>query len=108
MDIGKNLIRLRERKKASQQKVADYLGVGRTTYTSWEAGGTIKSDDLQKLADFFEVEISELFKNESSQIVINQNNTDNKDNSVNNSIVVLLDDKEAVAEIRKIIMGRLK
>ena len=107
MDIGKNLIKLRNEKKVSQQKVAEYLGVGRSTYTGWEAKGNFKSDDLQKLADYFEVDISELFKEDVLQIVINQNSTDNKDNSVN-GIVILLNDKKVFDEILKTIRGQVK
>ena len=107
MDLGKNLIKLRDMKKVSQQKVAEYLGVSRSTYTGWEAKGNVKSDDLQKLADYFEVDISELFKEDSLQIVINQNSTDKKNNSVK-GIVILLNDKKVLDEIVKTIRGLVK
>ena len=109
MNIGKNLRAIRDSKKLSQQEVADYVGVERKTYMNWETDGSnIKSVYIPQLAEFFKVEIKDLFKEDASNIVINQNNTDNKDNSVNNSIVVLLNDKEAIDEIANIIKGKIQ
>jgi transcriptional regulator with XRE-family HTH domain len=106
MGIGTNLRKLRDSKKLTQQEVAEKIEVDRKTYASWETGKEIKGTYIQKLADFFDVEVGELFKENASKIVVNQNNTDNKDNSVN-GVVVLIDDKEAVSEIVKIIKGKL-
>jgi len=60
------------------------------------------SSTLQQLAKFFSVDIKEFFKNKSSNIVINQTNTDNKEHSVN-GIIVLLNDKETFNELVTII-----
>ena len=60
------------------------------------------SSTLQQLAEFFSVDIKEFFKNKSSNIVINQTNTDNKEHSVN-GIIVLLNDKETFNELVTII-----
>ena len=109
MNIGKNLRMIRDKNKLSQEEVADYVGVERKTYMNWETGRSdVKSVYIPLLAEFLNVEIKDLFEEDTSKIVINQNNTDNKDNSVNNSIIVLLNDKEAVEEIVKIIKGRGK
>ena len=102
MDIGKNLRIIRTRANKSQQEAADYVGVERKTYMSWEAGTTrIKSDYLPILAKFFDVDINEFFQESPSNIVITQNNSDNKDNSVN-SVIILLNDKEAIDELVRI------
>ena len=108
MGIGKNLRKLRDSRSLSQQEVADFIGVERKTYMNWETEvSKVKDTYIPMLADFFKVDINDLFKDNSSSIVITQNNTnkDNKENSVN-GIIVLLNDKEAVDEIVKIIKRR--
>lgn len=55
-----------------------------------------------ELAHIFNVEISELFREKSSEIIINQNNTDNKEHSIN-GIVLLLTDKESVQQLVEIL-----
>jgi len=106
MEIGKNLKNLRERKNLSQQYVADEVGVERRTYMSWEADRTgVKSEYIPKLAELFNVEIGELYRNKTSEIVINQNNTDNKDTSVN-GVIIVLNDKEAVNELVNLMTKR--
>ena len=103
-DIGKNLRKIRVSKKKSQQEVADHLGVERKTYGSWEAGTTkVKSSTLQQLAEFFKVDIKEFYKEKPSNIVINQTNTDNKEHSVNNGIIIFLNDKETFNELVTLI-----
>jgi hypothetical protein len=56
-----------------------------------------------KLAEFLHVEIKDLFRDKSTGIVINQQNTDNKDSSINNGIVLLLTDKEAVDQLVEVM-----
>ena len=108
MSIGDNLRVIRNKKNISQQEVADFLGVDRKTYVSWEAGGVdIKSSYIPKLAEFLHVEIMELFREKSSEIVINQHNTDNKDSSVN-GIVLVLTDKETVNQLVEVMKGRFE
>jgi transcriptional regulator with XRE-family HTH domain len=104
MNIGDNLRVIRNRNNVSQQEIADFLGIDRKTYVNWEAGTVdIKSSYIPKLAEFLHVEINDLFREKSSKIVINQHNTDNKDNSVNNGIVLLLTDKESVNQLVEIM-----
>lgn len=48
----------RTQKKISQQKLADYLNVSRSTVAMWETGGSEPdSDNLKKISDYFEVSI---------------------------------------------------
>jgi len=62
MNIGNNLKKIRNKSNISQQDIADYLGIDRKTYISWESGTVdIKSSYIPKLADFLHVEISDLF-----------------------------------------------
>jgi DNA-binding XRE family transcriptional regulator len=103
MNIGDNLKVIRNRNNVSQQEVADFLGIDRKTYVSWEAGTVdIKSSYIPKLAKFLHVEINDLFREKFSHIVINQHNTDNKNSSIN-GIVLLLTDKEAVNQLVEIM-----
>ncbi len=106
MSIGTNLRKLRTRSKLSQEEVADHLGIDRKTYANWENEyNDIKSEYIPSLAKIFDVEISELFQEKNSNIVVNQNNTDNKDNSVN-GIVLVLTDKEAVNELVTVLKDK--
>lgn len=55
------LKKLRDRKDVTQQQVADFLGVDRTTYTKYENGVTEPSNFIQgKLADYFGVSVDYL------------------------------------------------
>jgi len=108
MSIAKNLRTIKESKNVSQQEVADYVNVERKTYMNWETGvSDIKSIYIPQLAEFFNVEIKDLFNENSSNLVITQNNTDNKDNSIN-GIIVLLNNKEAVDEIVNSLRRKIK
>ena len=106
MGIGKNLINLRNKNGVTQQEVADFLEIDRKTYLNWEADKSqVKSSYIPKLAEFFRVEINDLFREDFNRIVINQQNTENKDNSIN-GIVILLTDKESVNELVNVFKGR--
>lgn len=103
MSVRTNLRKLRMRTKFSQRDIADRLGIDRNTYANWESEyNDIKSEYIPELAHIFNVEISELFKEKSSEIIINQNNTDNKEHSIN-GIVLLLTDKESVQQLVEIL-----
>jgi transcriptional regulator with XRE-family HTH domain len=104
MSIGDNLRVLRNKHNFSQQDVADLLGVNRKTYVSWEFGtADIKSSYIPKLADIMQVDINDLFRKKTSNIIIAKYNHNNNEISTNNSIVVLLTDKEAVDQLVDII-----
>ena len=109
MDIANNLKKFRSKSNISQQEVADTLGVDRKTYISWESGiSDVKSQYIPELAKLFNVEIGELFREKSSDIIINQHNSDNKDNSVNNSIILLVTDKEVVDQLVGLIKEKVE
>ena len=109
MSIGNNLRVIRNKKNISQQEIADFLGVDRKTYVSWEMDvADIKSSYIPKLAEFLQVEINDLFREKSADIIINQQNSDNKDTSINNSIVLLLTDKEAIDQLMDIMKKRFE
>lgn len=99
--ISYNLKKIRERITSFKQKdVAELLGVKQNTYSTWESGECdVKSEYLPKLAEIFGVKIEEFFKQKNETIKIKQVNIDNKDNSVNNSVVVVVSDKDAVDRI---------
>jgi len=106
MSISDNLRKIRNKKNISQQEIADYLDIDRKTYVSWEAGmADIKSSYIPKLAEFLHVEINDLFREKSADIVINQQNSDNKENSIN-GIVLLLTDKESVNQLIEVMKER--
>ena len=67
MFIGSNLRKLRNKTKYSQQNVEDFLEISRLTYANWENETTdVKAQYIPKLAEIFEVSISELFRDELS------------------------------------------
>ena len=52
---------LRAKKKISQQKMADYLNVSRSTVAMWETGGIEPNfETTQRIADFFGVSVDYL------------------------------------------------
>jgi transcriptional regulator with XRE-family HTH domain len=107
MSIGDNLRVLRTKKNISQQEIADFLGIDRKTYLSWEAGTVeIKSSYIPKLAKYLQVEINDLFR-EKGNIIINQNNSDNKDASIN-GVILLLSDKEALDQLVDLIKKKFE
>jgi len=108
MSIGNNLRVIRNKKNISQQEIADFLGVDRKTYVSWEMDvADIKSSYIPKLAEFLQVEINDLFREKSADIIINQHNSDNKDDSIN-GIVLLLTDKEAIDQLMDVMKKRFE
>ena len=109
MNVSNNIRKLRAKTKKSQQEMADLLEVERKTYVNWENGqADIKSEYIPKLAEIFDVEIQDLFKEPNSSIRIHQENTDNKDNSVNNSIVLVVPDKESVNQLVEVLKQNFK
>jgi len=100
MGVGATIKKLRSKTKYSQQNIADMLGVDKNTYANWESeANDIKSDHLPKLAEIFEVEIQDLFKNKMSKVEINFNKQINTDSPINNNVVLVLPDKESVEKL---------
>ncbi|MFZ4931902.1 helix-turn-helix transcriptional regulator [Chryseobacterium sp. Mn2064] len=78
MGVGTNLKRLRNKTKLSQQEIADKLDIDRATYINWENGTfDVKSQYIPKLAEIFDVELHEFFKDD--QKIHITNNIENKD-----------------------------
>jgi len=95
MAIGNTIRKLRIAKNLSQQFVADHLNIDRRTYASWETGEReIKSSFIPRLAEFFGVEINDLYGGETN-IHIKQSF---KDSTVNTAILILTD-KEAINRV---------
>lgn len=103
--ISNNLKRLREAKtRLGQKEMARILGVEQSTYCNWESGTSdVKSEYIPKIAEILDVEIKDLFKSESQKIKRTQNNSNNKDQFVNNSIVLIIPDKESVDKLVEIL-----
>lgn len=57
---AKRLRELREKKQVSQDDVSKFLGVERTTYTSYESGRSRPVRVLNKLAEYYNVSIDYL------------------------------------------------
>jgi transcriptional regulator with XRE-family HTH domain len=101
MTIGTKIRKLRTDRNISQQVIADSLGIDRRTYAAWEMDSQdIKSIFIPKLADFFGVEISELF-NQDKNISINQSFK----NSTINTAVLILTDKDSINKVLDAIKG---
>ncbi|MDR0828971.1 MAG: helix-turn-helix domain-containing protein [Prevotellaceae bacterium] len=97
MAIGNNIRKIRTAKNISQQVVADNLDIDRRTYSAWESGTqSVKSDYIPRLAEFFGVEIAELFGSETN-VNIKQSFKDS--NSCINTAILILTDKEAVGRV---------
>ena len=78
MGIGTNLKKLRSKTKLSQQDIAAKLNIDRMTYANWESEVfDVKSQYIPKLAEIFQVELSEFFKNDSKNSITN--NIENND-----------------------------
>ncbi|GHS94276.1 hypothetical protein FACS1894207_2220 [Bacteroidia bacterium] len=88
MLISNKIRKLRIAKNISQQVVADNLNIDRRTYAAWEQGTQdIKSAFIPQLAEFFNVEITDLFEN-GKGIQISQNF---KNGNINTAILILTD-----------------
>ena len=61
LNLPDNIIRLRHKKKLTQEEVADFMGVTKASVSKWEKG--INTPDLlllPQLAAFFDVTVDEL------------------------------------------------
>ena len=97
MSIGNNIRKLRIAKNLSQQTVADNLNVDRRTYAAWEADTQdIKSSFIPRLAEFFDVDIADLYSGETS---INIKQTVKKSTSSINTTILILTDKESINRV---------
>lgn len=99
--ISKNLRKYREKNtRYGQAEMAKLLEINQSTYCNWESGlSDVKSEYLPKIAAILGIEIKDLFGSDSSKIEIVQNNSDNKDNSINNALVFVINDKDSVEKL---------
>ena len=71
MSIGKNIKALREKQGLSQVELAKKIGVTDKAVSSWETGAkTPRMGNIQKMADVFGVEKSEIIGNKVTPMVI--------------------------------------
>ena len=85
MTIGAKLKKLREQKRYSQQDIADMIGVSQRTYSNIESDKSdISIDKLAELSKILEFDLIDFLQEQG--FVINQTNTDFKDNS--NALVI--------------------
>ena len=88
--IGDTLRKLRTTRKKSQQEIADFVCIDRKTYANWESNqADVKGSYIPKLAEAFEVEISDLFSR-SKTFNIDQK-FDNSTSTINTAILILTD-----------------
>lgn len=58
--ISENIKQARLSTGKSQQEVADYLDIKRSTYANWEAGTEPTVGDMKRIADFLDTSVSKL------------------------------------------------
>lgn len=71
--LSERLKKYRLRRKLSQKQVAEALKVPPSTYRDWEYGKKIVGEPYMKLAEIFEVSLSELLtgkQNSSKELLI--------------------------------------
>lgn len=67
--IGRNLKSLREANKFTQEKVAEYLGIGRSAYANYEAGDReAPIEVLESACNLFGCELNMLFSEDESAL----------------------------------------
>lgn len=67
--IQNNIRAIRNKLGYTQEVVADVLGIARTTYSEYETKNIdIPSDTLEKLSDFFGVELASFFTENDDQL----------------------------------------
>lgn len=67
--IGNNLKLLREANKFTQDQVASFLGINRSTYSNYETGDReVPLDVLEKVSDLYGCELHLLFEEDNSII----------------------------------------
>jgi len=108
MGVGLNIKKLRSKTKYSQKDISDFLSIDRNTYANWEnETNDIKSEYIPELAKIFGVEIKDLFENDTKNIEINFNKQVHSDSSTNNSVVLVLPNKEMVDKLVEVLKDRL-
>lgn len=72
MEYSKNLKTLRQQRGITQQQLADYLCVDKTSISKWEHGANYPNQNIQvMIADYFGVSIDYLLGREEKQYSVN-------------------------------------
>lgn len=67
--VGNNLKKLREANRFSQEQVASFMGINRSTYSNYESGDReAPLDVLEKASDLFGCELHLLFEENESMV----------------------------------------
>ena len=75
--LNEKLKKLRKNKRKSQKQIADMLGITQTAYSRYEVGISEPNiETLLKLADYFNVDLDYLMRNDETKS--NENNIDNE------------------------------
>ena len=83
MSLGVKLRQLRHSKNMSQADVAFKLDISQPAYNKWETDQAKPNiDKLIKISEIFEVDIQDLFDNESN-VIISNNIVYPKDSTIN-------------------------
>ncbi|MCX8492391.1 MAG: helix-turn-helix transcriptional regulator [Cyclobacteriaceae bacterium] len=87
MYIGSQLRKIRDKRKISQQEIADYLDVAQATVWNWENDEShFKLDHLSKLAEILQVEPADLLPDGTVVKIVN--NKENTGSSVNGFVKI--------------------
>jgi transcriptional regulator with XRE-family HTH domain len=79
---SKKLRQLRDRKRLTQQEVADKLGISQPAYCEWERQDSdIRLENIIKLSEVFDVELDELAPETTTFKIFNNNNHKDQNNS---------------------------
>lgn len=89
-NFSNKLKSLRQEKGLTQEQLAKQIFVSRTLITKYETGKAMPSkDNLEKIAQYFNVDISLLFNNDDTlEVVLEKNKNDNY-KLVNNILIIL-------------------
>lgn len=100
--IGNNIKSYRKTLGLTQGELADFLSVTSTMISYYEKGSRdINMENLQKLADLFNIELSDLLENNSHIIELNAAVAFKRDS-------LKKTDLEAIAKFRRIVKNYIK
>lgn len=115
MSLGTKLKQLRQNKNRSQADAAYRSDISKPAYNKWETDQTKPNiDKLGKIAEVFEVEIQDLFNNDSTEIISNSTfETSNivymKDSTINMQSPELIESiQKSQEQISKLIESQNK
>lgn len=96
MEFKEKLFSLRKQKGFTQEELAEYLNVSRTAISKWESGrGYPNIDSLKSIAKLFSITVDELLSGDEL-IVIAQEESKKKENSLRDLVFGLLDVSVAI------------